>query len=78
MITEDKKPENPPAFPNQATINTDYIAEGMTLRDYFANLAMQGMISNNSMYDMITEHSSKSLAFESYMIADAMLKQRKL
>ena len=69
MKTE--KPNNPSAFANSWN-------EGMTLRDYFANSAMQGMISNHSMYDVITENSSKTLALESYMIADAMLKQREL
>jgi len=66
METENKKPRNPT------------IQQGWTLRDEFANSAMQGMISNNRMYDLISMPAIKNLAQESYLIADAMLKQREL
>ena len=46
-------------------------AKDMTLRDWFAGLAMQGSRSRNSQYD-----SWNSLAEDAYEIADAILKER--
>jgi hypothetical protein len=67
---------NRPAFPG--TPATPEWREGMTLRDYFAAKAMQGIMSeylskgrgngNWSDYDMIAK--------EAYRVADEMLKQR--
>lgn len=83
MNPENKKPANPNAFPTRTEhedpLNPIY--SGMTLRDHFAGLAMQGIISNNEEIIRI-----KHLGFEtnifiaglSYSIADAMLKQREL
>ncbi len=78
MNTENK-PENPQAFPN-TTVNADGIIcgksqEGMTLRDYFANSAMQGLLSNST-YKATLPKDAQDLAILTYQIADAMLKQR--
>jgi len=73
--TETKKPSNPYAF---ACTNENEIQEGMTLRDYFANSAMQGMLSNSSMYDSVTVNGIVYLSEEAYLIADQMLKQREI
>lgn len=56
------KPENPPAFASDRQ-------GGMTLRDYFAAMAMQGLLSrgSNDFYDI------PEIA---YKIADAMLEER--
>ena len=43
---------------------------GMTLRDYFAAKAMQGMLAASENY------STSELALYAYDVADAMLKQR--
>ena len=67
---------NPPVFPIEKHLRTDFsIAEqlGMTLRDYFAAKAMQGITSTLSgtapvLYDAIAD--------DAYEIADAMLKAR--
>lgn len=71
------KPKNPNAFPIEYQ-NGEFQA-GMTLRDYFANSAMQGIMSSYhgsaSLYIDI-KNSSNNLAKESYRIADAMLKER--
>ena len=79
---ESKKPSNPSVYPDpmrgaeQSFSNqTPWgLESGITLRDEFANSAMQGYLSNPNieiaMYD--------DLAKESYLIADAMLKQREL
>lgn len=45
--------------------------EGMTLRDYFAAKALQGLLSNRNAEAAIDEFAVKS-----YRMADAMLKAR--
>jgi hypothetical protein len=57
------------AFPNPH--RTD--ETGMTLRDYFAGLVMQGMLSNGNLPKSVKD---SELATEAYVIADAMLKAR--
>ena len=47
---------------------------GMTIRDYFAAAAMQGVLSNSS--TKFNEGWMKSLAKGAYEIADAMLEAR--
>ncbi len=47
-------------------------ANSMTLRDYFAAKAMQGILS----FEAIDEYSAKDVAFVAYEMADALLKAR--
>lgn len=47
-------------------------AEGMTLRDYFAAKAMQGMLAACTGWETQQERLAKC----SYAIADAMMKER--
>jgi hypothetical protein len=56
---------NIPAFPFVAG---NLIAEGMTLRDYFAAKAMQALIDNDSLFSEIPT--------QAYALADAMMKAR--
>jgi hypothetical protein len=56
---------NTPAFP-LPNMNT-----GMTLRDYFAAKAMQGLISEPS-----TQGTMEEFANRAYKVADAMMKAR--
>ena len=60
-----------PAFPTEHT-DASGLYDGMTLRDYFAAKAMQGMIASygylRSEVDVIAESA--------YDCADAMLKER--
>ncbi|HHT5684734.1 TPA: hypothetical protein ACTZF9_004343 [Raoultella planticola] len=49
-----------------------YQEEGMTLRDYFAAKAMQGMLSNPAWNHWSTEQHAE----HAYGVADAMLKAR--
>jgi hypothetical protein len=69
---------NPPAFPMTGfeTRNGQGIQSvhhtGMTLRDYFAAKAMQGMYANGSFPTGIMLDTAK----EAYEMADAMLKAR--
>jgi hypothetical protein len=90
-MEETKKPENPIAFPRTAfdskgditTWGKEY--EGMTLRDYFAAKAMQGMFTESilKISDDVVKSNYKTrraewFAEQSYNFADAMLKQREL
>jgi hypothetical protein len=66
------RPKNPNAFPAD-TVGETY--SGMSLRDYFATAAMQGLTAK---YGETRQVSYDSRAKESYKIADAMLKAREL
>jgi hypothetical protein len=72
MITKDT---GGPAFPGFDFINQygKQNPEGMTLRDYFAAKAMQGMIAAD--YNLAPEYVP-SIAASAYILADAMLKAR--
>ena len=58
-----------PAFPQQTDLKLSYT--GMTLRDYFAAKALQGLLSNRNAEAAIDEFAVKA-----YRMADAMLKER--
>ena len=62
---------NPLAFPAQFW---DERATGMTLRDYFAAKAMEGMYAKGSFPTGIMLDTAK----EAYEMADAMLKAREV
>ena len=57
-----------PAFPSADFEQHEYT--GMTLRDYFAAKAMQGMLSASENYQ------TRELARYAFDVADAMLSQR--
>ena len=57
------------AFPSEY-----YAEQGMTLRDYFAAAASQGLVTNTHNFDNMTD---KSIAENAYLIADAMIEARK-
>jgi hypothetical protein len=64
--------KNEPAFPQlrHDAWNELHVKGGMTLRDYFAAKAMQGLLNINP------NPPDKELAHFSYQLADAMLKAR--
>jgi len=76
------------AFPidHQLTISGDSDWCGMTLRDYFAAAALQGMLSNPEFYKSVDADNGReiyyhsdneeSLAEMAYEQADAMMKAR--
>jgi hypothetical protein len=66
---------NEPAFPlhNHGAQTLGMHLSGMTLRDYFAAKAMQGILSG---YTHGSIPPTESLTPASYKIADAMLKER--
>lgn len=60
------------AFPTRDdNYYSNYSSPGMTLRDYFAAKAMQGIISSECNYGAFSD-----LASDAYSIADAMLRAR--
>ena len=63
------KNTSPPAFPTWKRV--DDVAEGMTLRDYFAAAAIQGILSDPNL-----TISQGKMAEWAYGIADAMMKVR--
>ena len=63
-----------PAFPRPHSGTSQFAQEGMTLRDYFAAKAMQGMLSENSGIRYPTDELVKF----AYAVADAMMKARDL
>ena len=67
--------DNTPAFPTAQYANGVHPSgfdNGMTLRDYFAAKAMQGMLSENSGIRYPTDE----LVDFAYKVADAMMKAR--
>jgi len=61
-----------PAFPRPHSGNSQFAQVGMSLRDYFAAKAMQGMLSENSGIRYPTDE----LVDFAYKVADAMMKAR--
>lgn len=63
-----------PAFP---LVGDSYQVQdiGMTLRDYFAAKAMQGLVERNKNLDL-TRHEAHVTSTSAYQMADAMLKAR--
>jgi hypothetical protein len=64
-----------PAFPNNIKITDENFSElrGMTLRDYFAAKALQGICANPNCHAAAGEDKFAEAAYE---VADAMLKAR--
>jgi hypothetical protein len=70
MNTPEQKQNNQTAFP---IINSGTVYEsGMTLRDYFAAKAMQGLLSSGKLHPTDTDYCCAL----SYEMADAMLKAK--
>ena len=62
------------AFPTRDdNYDSKYSGPGMTLRDYFAAKAMQGIISSECNYGAFSD-----LASDAYSISDAMLRAREV
>ena len=87
-IERHKNMNNTPAFPMQPTMAGGEYCEGydgMTLRDYFAAKAMQGLLANSAWLNTVanqTNNRSDGITLDSvnaaraYSAADAMLKTR--
>jgi hypothetical protein len=69
--------DNTPAFPSLHWVapqghSANENPQGMTLRDYFAAKAMMGLLTA----EIVGEYSNEHVANISYLIADAMMKER--
>jgi len=53
-------------------VKTNGYARDMTLRDHYAGLAMQGLLTA----EIVGDYSNDHVAEIAYVIADAMLKER--
>ena len=63
-----------PAFPTEVVNTNDgYIHQGMTLRDYFAAKAMQGLVASDI---ELGPDQVPHIVESAYIMADAMLKAR--
>lgn len=81
-----KKPDGGPAYPTHKRITENYmdaagygrsrdlsvLVGGLTIRDYFAAKAMQGLIVDPERVDQSREECARL----SYLIADAMIAER--
>lgn len=69
-----------PAFPSPGFTNqfSQYVpsTDGMTLRDYFAAKACEGICVSRDEAGVLLKHGYEWIAKESYAIADAMLTER--
>jgi hypothetical protein len=70
-----------PAFPYSGVHKGDDAnhiidSHGMTLRDYFAAKAMQGILANSGQLDNLNANAVKWVVRDSFLMADAMLKAR--
>lgn len=70
---------NQPAFPNQETsdqLHPNFI-KGLTKREYFAGLAMQGMLANSScrLNDLLSDSAINAYVSDSIKLTDELLKQ---
>lgn len=71
-------PDNPQAFPTGNPEQGGH--DGMTLRDYFAGQAMNGIAGNQAFLRTAsarTGSTESQLATAAYLVADAMLSARK-
>lgn len=71
--------DNPPAFPGVRNGPGEPFNEGMSLRDYMASKAMQGMIGgvlNHAAISKLPELGFTLMIKQAYDIADEMLKVR--
>ncbi len=81
MEKENKKPENPSAFPTKAiqdkkcpARNKLEASQGMSLRDYFAAKALQSLMIGEKFFD----YTPPMRVSEAYNYADKMLEQREV
>jgi len=68
-----------PAFPHIAQNYSDVRQDGMTLRDYFAAKAMQGLLSNPKLANEILKNGGAQSGWiedSAWAFADAMLKAK--
>ena len=68
--------KNPRAFPSQTTEGEEGFNKGMTLLDYFAGQALQGLIAGHQNH-VDGSGDNAMYAKQAYWFAEAMLEERK-
>lgn len=76
-----ERPPNPPAFPTQTVVdgnqNIHWGSNGMTMRDYFAAAALQGILANPDLQKHFRKDFKGNIhdfnASIAYQAADSML-----
>lgn len=76
ILTNTIKPECKESYGSVVKIRE--VKSDEELRDEFAMRAMQGLVANSQNFDYLREQTAFAIARDSYLIADEMLKQRKL
>ena len=70
--------KNQPAFP--VVLNNEVYLKGMDLRDWFAGMALQGIVASfahpQARYVCVNDDNMKLTVGDAYKIADAMLEAR--
>ncbi|WP_158784992.1 hypothetical protein [Pantoea sp. BAV 3049] len=67
---------NNEAYPVQTRDGDIFQFPGLTMRDYFAAKAMQGILANPGQLDNVNDDAAKWVARDSYKVADAMITAR--
>lgn len=75
--------DNIPAFPVFPETGSGHASafQGMTLRDYFAAKAMQGLLANGwcaEQREIAPSMGEREVALDAYRLADAMMKAREV
>lgn len=67
-----------PAFPQERTLECGSIeeCEGLSMRDYFAAAALQGMLANPKLEKQIIQQGQSWIEATAWITADAMIKTR--
>ena len=80
MLVEEHEKTGGPAFPFEMASDFDGVrCKGMTLRDYFAAKAMQGLLANgwcSEQREIAPNMGEREVAQDAYRLADAMLEAR--
>ena len=70
-------PVLPPVGPDgTSAVGYPYVTPGISIRDYFAAKAMQGMYASDTPDWCISDDDCHKRAASAYRMADAMLKER--
>lgn len=73
-MEENEKPENPYVY--AMCDEASFMQQGITLRDHFAGLAIQALLSNPVIFNEANTDTKQFYAYKAYQFADAMLEQR--
>jgi hypothetical protein len=70
------KEDGGPAYPFVVQNDSDDVYRGMSLGDYFAGQALNGILSNSALIDTLRPNTMEWVKDQSLLMADAMLAER--